>query len=167
MPEETTVKISQIEPDGSGDAISDTELSPVAMSKKEPHIFRLLFKPKEWSATFTGSPQIVDLNRVRGDTMYPLVFSLYIQDAYSGTGAEPVDLTGLRVEFAYRLGSGEPKIITGSIYDAVNKVCFTPKEDDFSQIGNYIYDVQVVQAESGRITICTGKLVVTDDVNKT
>ena len=75
MPEETTVKISQIEPDGSGDAISDTELSPVAMSKKEPHIFRLLFKPKEWSATFTGSPQIVDLNRNMCFHLHPI--SLY------------------------------------------------------------------------------------------
>lgn len=167
MPEETTVEILQVEPDGSGNAISDTELSPVSLSQKEPYIFKLLMKPKERSATFTERPQIIDISRVRGDTMYPLVFSLYIQDAYSGTGAEPVDLTGLRVEFAYRLGIGEPKIITGNIYDAVNKVCFAPKEDDFSQIGNYTYDVQIVQAESGRITICTGKLTISDDVNKT
>ena len=168
MPEETTVEISQSEPEGSGTAVGETDIDKVFVSKKEPYAFKLLFKPKEWQATHTGKPQIIDLERPRGDSMYPLIYELFIQDAYAGLGAEPVDLTGLRVEFAYRIGSEEPTIITGNIYgDTLNKVCFSPKEDDFARAGNFLYDVQVVQAETQRATIVMGNLKITNDINKT
>ena len=168
MPEETIAIVSESEPEGSGTAASDIDTDNVFVSKKEPYAFRLLFKPKEWQATHTGKPQIIDLERPRGDSMYPLIYELFIQDAYTGAGAEPVDLTGLRVEFAYRLGSEEPTIITGNIYgDALNKVCFSPKEDDFARVGSYLYDVQIVQAETQRATIVMGNLKITPDVNKT
>ena len=168
MPEETTVEISQSEPDGSGTAVGETDIDKVFVSEKEPYAFRLLFKPKEWQATYTGKAQLIDIERPRGDSMYPLIYELSIQDAYAGAGAEPVDLTGLRVEFAYSLGGEEPTIITGNIYgDTLNKVCFSPKEDDFARVGSYLYDVQIVQAETQRATIVMGNLKITPDVNKT
>ena len=168
MPEETTVEISQSEPDGSGTAVGETDIDKVFVSEKEPYAFRLLFKPKEWQATYTGKAQLIDIERPRGDSMYPLIYELSIQDAYAGAGAEPVDLTGLRVEFAYSLGGEEPTIITGNIYgDTLNKVCFSPKEDDFARVGSYLYDVQIVQAETQRATIVMGILKITPDVNKT
>ena len=168
MTEETTVEISQSEPDVSGTAVVETDIDKVFVSKKEPYAFRLLFKPKELQATYVGKPQIIDLERPRGDSMYPLIFELFIQDSYVGAGAEPVDLTGLRVELAYRRGNEAPAIITGNIYgDTLNKVCFSPKEDDFSQAGSYLYDLQIVQAETQRATIVMGNLKITDDINKT
>ena len=168
MPDETTVEISQAEPDGSGTAVGAIEGDKVFVSIKQPHAFRLLFNPKEWLATHTGKPQIIDLERPRGDSMYPLIYEIFIQDAYTGAGAEPVDLTGLRVEFAYRIGNEEPTIITGNIYgNTLNKVCFSPKETDFARVGNFVYDVQIVQAETQRITIVRGNLIISDDVNKT
>ena len=168
MPDETTVEISQAEPDGSGTAVGAIEGDKVFVSIKQPHAFHLLFKPKEWLATHTGKPQIIDLERPRGDSMYPLIYEIFIQDAYTGAGAEPVDLTGLRVEFAYRIGNEEPTIITGNIYgNTLNKVCFSPKETDFARVGNFVYDVQIVQAETQRITIVRGNLIISDDVNKT
>lgn len=168
MPDETSVLISQAEPQGSGSAVAEIDEDKVFVSKREPFAVRLLMKPKELQATHTGKPQIIDLERTRGDSMYPLIFELLIQDAYIGAGAEPVDLTGLRVEFAYRLGSEQPTIITGNIYgDTLNKVCFSPKEDDFARAGSFLWDLQIVQAETRRQTIAMGKLLITDDINKT
>ncbi len=168
MPDETPVEISQAEPDGSGTAIGETAIDKVFVSKKEPYAFKLLFKPKEWQATYTGKPQIIDIERPRGDSMYPIIYELLIQDAYTGAGAEPIDLTGLRVEFAYRFGSEVPKIITGNIYGTtINKVCFSPKEDDFARAGSFLFDIQIVQAETQRATIVMGSLKITDDINKT
>lgn len=48
----------------------------------------------------------MNLERPRGDSMYPLIYELFIQDAYAGAGAEPVDLTGLEVS-TYSLGGEE------------------------------------------------------------
>ena len=37
MPEETPVEISQVEPEGSGTAVGETDIDKVFFSKKEPY----------------------------------------------------------------------------------------------------------------------------------
>ena len=105
--------------------------------------------------------QSMDLQTVRGDRMFPYYFYLQVK----GTAFV---IQNKDVQFAYRKrgNAGEtPKVIKGSILPDIGGVCFLPQSSDFTEAGDYVFDIQASKNANRPITFAMGNLKIVQDIN--
>ena len=99
------------------------------------------------------------LERFQGDT-YPIIYELSIND-------EPANLSdATSIEFAYAKRGAEATVISGTIdADRPNFVIFEISEDDFSELGDYNFDIQVKYGDLSKRTFIKDKISILEGVN--